>query len=378
MANNSIYAAFERMWQHINTNFDKKGSASQALVDAKAYTDSIATKFIVNITTEDMENWTSDKTFEEIMIALQNGNKVEASFMGLPLPLIVANDSMVVFQKLSMTEDGSALDNYTAVISEGNIINMITQNAALSENRVMVVNITKWANRQPSADKTYAEIVEAMNSGTLVYGRYDGIWGPAILCGNFGYGNSVMFQLKVILQGVQNLATIYVLETGEVIVEQIQTSSGGDPMIVEFTLKEGYYEEWESNATANKTFEEIIEAINNKRDVIGLYDGLLLNFLQTNETKVVFHISPMLKYDDVMARTVIAEISSTRVYVDDNQFMLATTDGYSLTSDIHVDVAQIDGLTSITNAEIDEICANTLPEGSLTESQINELFDKII
>ncbi len=35
-------------------------------------------------------------------------------------------------------------------------------------------------------------------------------------------------------------------------------------------------------------------------------------------------------------------------------------------------------LESITNAEIDELCANTLPEGSLSESQIDELFDKII
>lgn len=55
MANNSIYAAFERMWQHITTAlatksdtshnhndiYDAKGSAGAALESAKAYTDDV-------------------------------------------------------------------------------------------------------------------------------------------------------------------------------------------------------------------------------------------------------------------------------------------------------------------------------------------------
>ena len=322
-----------------------------------------ASKLVVTFTSEDMQNWTTDKTFEEIMTALQNGSEVEASFMGMiSLPFSGVDGSAIAFQKLGILPDSNVLSNYTAIITEGNIANVSIQEIPLSGSGVMVVNIA-WDGGIYKANKTYAEIVEAMNNNILVFGTYEGIWAPAVLRGNFGYGESVMFQTEVSLQSIQTLGTIYVLADDHVIVEQV--SFDDSPMIVEFTLKDGYYEEYESNATANKTYEEIIEAINSKRNVIGFYDNLLLNLLKMNETSVVFNASPIMKYGDVITRAIVVEVTNEIVRINDSQLILATKDGSYLTSDILVRASQVIGLdTYVGIASIEQTTTSTEDGGN--------------
>ena len=228
-------------------------------------------KLVVTLMSEDMENWTADKSFAEIAAALESGGEVEASLMGMiPVAFFGYDGSSVLFQKLGLMTDGSALENYTAIIMDNDAVTVMIQNIPLSGGGGMVVNVTSEDGELFNADKTYEEIAAAVESGTIVVANAEGTYLLMVVFGTLPDGSEgVMFQADPTVEGQTLVLTLTIRSDNSVSVEAVPGGGGGQ-LVVTFT------DDGNGNYTASATYEEVVAAIENGMSVVGVYNEYLV------------------------------------------------------------------------------------------------------
>ena len=239
-------------------------------------------KLVVTLMSEDMENWTADKSFAEIAAALESGGEVEASLMGMiPMAFMGYDGSSVLFQKLGVMADGSTLENYTANIMDDDSVTVIIQSIPLSGGGGMVVKIID-ASENLTADKTYEEIAAAVESNTIVVAEYADVYFPMLACGSLPDGNEgAMFQARLTVYGQTLVLTVIIRSDNSVSFEEA-LGGGGGQLVVTFT------DEGNGNYTASATYEEVVAAFEGGMSVVGVYNEYLVPLVNVTGENAYF------------------------------------------------------------------------------------------
>lgn len=137
----------------------------------------------INFATEDMQNCTADKTFDEMLTAFTEGKMLYANLMGMIiLPVVQYNSSDLMFSAL-MDDSGTqgvitltATPDNTATMS----VSMLSQGGeGGGGGGIILVNFTTEDGETFAADKTLTELNEAVANGQSVYMSFEGMVSPA-------------------------------------------------------------------------------------------------------------------------------------------------------------------------------------------------------
>lgn len=177
----------------------------------------------VTLSTDDGGAWTADKTFTELMKAYIAGKLLHAKIdTGEVLQLMLCNDSEIWFG-LTVGIAGEAASFNIVMDSSGGITTSVSP---ISGGGAMFVTFSSEDGETWTADKTFSEVYEAYQNGSMIYANYNGLLIPARQVDSSWI--SFIFQYY---EGTLITFVITLDNTDKVTAEQSIDTVGGDSLL---------------------------------------------------------------------------------------------------------------------------------------------------